>query len=109
MRRSLRHPIVPRNEPHVAAAFAGVTLIAFVMQKTLQRLEQKRPESALISISGLNETAFDYSAKKILSEILCVRDGIALPADKSENRSPINLAKLGKRSLRLLFIRCGVR
>src|SRR5215831_14347726 len=79
------------------------------MQKALQSLEQERPESPLISISGLNETSLDNPAKKFLSQILCVRDGVALPADERENWSPVNFAQLGKRSLRLRFIRCRVR
>lgn len=85
-----------------------LTLIALVVQKTLQGLEQKRPKSPLISISGLNQAAFDDFAKKFLSQILCVRYRVALTADESENGSPVDLAKLGKRSLRFLFIRCRV-
>lgn len=81
-----------------------VTLIVLIAQETLQRLEQERPESPLISVSGLDEPAFDYPAKEFLSEILRFRNGVALPADKSENRPPVDFAKLGKRILRLLFI-----
>jgi hypothetical protein len=57
----------------------------------------------------LNETTFNDSAKEFLSEILRVRNGVALAADERENWPPINFAKLGKRSLCFLFITGRVR
>jgi hypothetical protein len=86
-----------------------VTLIALIVQETLQRLQQKRSESPLTSISGLNETTSNDSAKEFLSQILRVRNGVALSADERENWPPINFAKLGKRSLCFLFITGRVR
>src|SRR5215469_10743715 len=86
-----------------------MTLVALIVQETLQRLQQKCPKSPFVSISGLNETTFDHSAKKILGQILCVRNGVALAADKSENWSPVNLAKFGEGSMGLRFIACRFR
>src|SRR5439155_15970763 len=74
------------------------------MQKTLQLLEQKGPETSSVSISRLKETAFEHLGEKVLSQILCVGNGAALAADESEDWSPVNFAKLGKCSLRLRVI-----
>ena len=46
--------------------------------------------------------AFKQHNKKILGEILCVRNGVAVSADEGENRSPVNLAKLAERIARRL-------
>jgi hypothetical protein len=79
-----------------------------IVQKALHGLKQKRPESPLVTIGGLHEATFDDLAKKFLGQILCVRNGVALTADESENGSPVNFAKLGKGSVRFLSIRCRV-
>jgi hypothetical protein len=57
----------------------------------------------------LKETAFDYSGKKVLGQILSVWNGMALAADESENWSPVNFAKLGQCSLRFRIIAPEVR
>src|SRR5262249_14385642 len=68
-----------------------------------------RSKSSLSPICRLHEATFDDLAKKFLRQILCVRNGMALPADECENGSPVNFAKLGKGSVRFLFIRYRVR
>jgi len=86
-----------------------VTLIHLIVQETLQRLEQKGSESAFISISGLDKTAFNDPAKEFLSQILRVGNRMTLPANERENWPPINFAKLRKRILCFVFIAGRVR
>src|SRR5438067_3635046 len=52
----------------------------------------------------LEKTAFKHHDKKILRQVLCVGDGMALAADKGKNRSPINFAKVGERFAGLLLV-----
>jgi len=47
--------------------------------------------------------------KKILRQVLSVGDGMALVADKSENRPPINFAKLGERFAHFLLAAVRIR
>src|SRR5437899_13105369 len=52
---------------------------------------------------------FKHHYKKILRQVLSVGDGIALVADESKNRPPINFAKLGKRFAHLLLAAFRIR
>src|SRR5512132_1689229 len=79
------------------------------MQETLQRRKQKGAEPAFVSISRLKKSPFEHLREKLLSEILGVRNGVALPADESENWSPVDCTELGKCSVRLSFIGFRVR
>ena len=54
-------------------------------------------------ISELEQVPLKHHDKKILSEILRVGSGMAVPANKSEHRSPITFAKLIKRLARFLL------
>jgi hypothetical protein len=46
----------------------------------------------------------EHRNEKILREILSVGNGIAAPADESENGPPISSAKLGERVAHLLLV-----
>jgi hypothetical protein len=89
---------------YVTATFPSVTLRAGIVQEILQRLEHKRTELSTIPIGTLEELTLYYHGEKILCQVLSVGDRVALAADESENRSPINFAKFGKGSVRLLFV-----
>src|SRR5213596_1015396 len=52
----------------------------------------------------LEKTAFKHHDKKILGQVLCIGDGMALAADKSKNRPPINFAQVGERFAGLLLV-----
>jgi hypothetical protein len=89
---------------YVTATFPSVTLRTGIVQEILYRLEYKRTELSTIPIGALEELIFYYPGKKILCQVLGVGDRAALAEDESENRSPINFAKFGKGSVRLLFV-----
>src|SRR5215216_4911851 len=88
----------------IATALVRMTFVPFVVQKTLQCCTQKRSKSSSVSVSGLKKTPFEHLRKKFLSQILGIGNGVTLAAGESEHRSPVNLAKFGKRSLCLRFI-----
>src|SRR6266403_5676659 len=100
MRRGLRHPFVPRNKFYVAAAFARALPDCVVDQKILQRLEQQRPEASAAGISAFENVAVKNHEKKILGQVLRVRNGVAAAANERENRSPISFAQIGQRLAR---------
>ena len=74
------------------------------MQEILQDLEHERTEPSATPIGTLEETTFKHHYKKILCQVLGIGDGMAPPADESENRSPINFAKLGERFAHRLLV-----
>ena len=94
---------------HVATAFPRAPTLGGIAQEILQRPEHERTESSAIPIGTLKELTFKHHNEKILGEILCVGDGMALVADESENRPPINFAKLGERFARLLLAAFRIR
>ena len=94
---------------HVATAFPRTTPLGGIVQEILQRPEHERTEPSTTPIGMLKETTFKDHNEKILGEILRVGDGMALVADESENRSPINFAKLGERLARLLLVASRIR
>jgi hypothetical protein len=94
---------------YIATAFPCVKLLGGIAQEILQRLEQERSESAAIPIGALKEFTFKHGNEKILGEILCVGNGMALLADESENRPPINFAKLGERFTRFVLAAFRIR
>jgi len=94
---------------HVATAFPRVTLCFGIPQEILQRLEYERTKPSAIPIGTLKELTFKHHNEKILREILCVGDRMALVVDESENRPPINFAKLGERFARLLLAAFRIR
>jgi len=93
----------------VATTFPRVTLCFGIPQEILHRLEHERAESSAIPIGTLKELTFKHHNEKILGEILCVGDGMALVVDESENWPPINFAKLGQRFARLLLAAFRIR
>jgi hypothetical protein len=74
LRRRFRHPIVPGNKFHAAAAFVSMSFLRGVNEKILERPEQERTEPAAISIGVLQPVFLNYCHKKILREILGVLD-----------------------------------
>jgi hypothetical protein len=80
-----------------------VKLLGRIAQEILQRPEHKRTESSAIPIGALKELTFKHGNEKILRQVLSIRDGMPLLADESENRPPINFAKLGECFSRLLL------
>jgi len=57
----------------------------------------------------VKELTFKHLEKKILRQVLSVGDGMALVADESENRPPINFAKLGERFAYFLLAAFRIR
>ena len=94
---------------HVATAFPRVALRGGIAQEILQRLQHERTKPSTTPIGTLEETTFKHHNKKILRQILGVGNGIALLADESENRPPINFAKLGECFARLLLVAARIR
>src|SRR2546428_5579298 len=101
MRWRLHHPVVPRNELHVAAAFARALSRVRIAQEILERPEQERTEPAAITIGLPEKISFQNDHEKILGQVLGISYRIAALANKSENRPPINPAELGERLARL--------
>jgi hypothetical protein len=56
-----------------------------------------------MGIRQLEQIALKHHHKKILSEILRLRTGMAVPANKSEDRSPITFTKLVESFVRFMF------
>ena len=94
---------------HFATAFPRATLIGGIAQEILQCPEDERTESAAIPIGTLKKLTFKHRNEEILGQVLCIGDGLALAADESENRPPINFAKLGERLARLLLATFQIR
>ena len=94
---------------HVATAFPRATLLGGIVQEILQRREHERTEPSTTPIGRLEETTFKHHYKKILRQVLGVGHGMAPPADESENRSPVNFAKLGERFARTLRVASRIR
>ena len=103
MRRRFRHPIVPGNKLHAAAAFLGMSFLRDVNEKILERPQQERAEPPAVTIGVLQPIVLQNGHEKILSEVLCVLDRKTACVDKGENRSPISTAKLGEGATRLLL------
>jgi hypothetical protein len=57
----------------------------------------------------VKELTFKYLEKKILRQILGVGDRMPLVANESENRPPINFAKLGECFAHLLLAAFRIR
>jgi len=57
----------------------------------------------------VKELTFKHFEKKILRQVLSVGNGMALVADESENRPPINFAKLGERFAHFLLAAFRIR
>jgi len=89
---------------HISSTFPRLPLFGGISQEILQRLKYKRPEAPASRIRTFKDLTLEHHRKKILCEILGVGNGIAKATNESENRSPINLAELGERGLRFLFV-----
>jgi hypothetical protein len=94
---------------HVATTFPGVTFVYGVVQEILQCLKHQRTEPPSAPIGPLQKPTFQHHGEKILCQVLCVRDGVALAADEREDWPPIDFAKLGKGGMRLLFVTVRIR
>jgi hypothetical protein len=94
---------------HIATAFPSVAFVHGVVQEILQRLKHERTESAPAPVGPLQEPTFQYHGEKILCQILGIRDGVALAANKREDWPPINLAKLSKGGMGLFFVTIRIR
>jgi hypothetical protein len=79
------------------------------VQEILQRLEHERTEPSATLVGALEKTTFEHHNEKILGEVLGLRDRVALAANESENRPPINFAKFRKGSARLLLVTSRIR
>ena len=87
-------------------AFARALPDCVVDQKILQRLEQQRAKPAATGIRAFEKITFKNHEKKILGQVLRVRDGVTAAANERENRSPISFAQIGQCLARLRFA-CG--
>ena len=72
-----RHPIVPGDKFHIAAAFASAAFLSGVNEKILERLEQERTEPAAIGVGVLEPVVVQYHQEKILSKVLRIFHGMA--------------------------------
>ena len=104
MRWRLRRPFVPGNNLHVSTAFPRETICCGIPQEILQRPEYERTEPSATRIGTLQHLTLKDHNEKTLREVLSIGNGVALAADESENRSPINFAKLGQRFVRLFLV-----
>src|SRR3954447_23773752 len=65
-------------------------------QEIFHRPQQERAEAAAIGIGGLKKVSLHNHEEKILGEVLGIGRGITATINESEDRPPIDLAKLGK-------------
>ncbi|SRR6266480_7355630 len=94
---------------HIAATFARSLFVSGIVQKIVERFEQEGPKTSAIRVRALEEMTFKEHNKKILGKILCIRNRVTVPADESENRSPVGLAKLTQCIARSLSADATVR
>ena len=78
----------------LAATFMPALFGRGVNQKICQRLQEERPEPTAVRIGNLKKISFHDHDEKVLRQILGVGPGITEAIDKSEDRAPVNLAKL---------------
>ena len=98
-----RHPLIPRNELKLASAFARLLPLERVIEKILERFEQKRAKAAAAFIRLLEPAALEDHDKEVLGEILSIFCGIPAPANKGEDGPPVSPAELGQCLARLLL------
>jgi len=94
---------MPRDELNIAAPLARMPFIRGVVQEVPERLEQERPEPAAGGIGVPEPVTFEYHNEKILGKVLRVLRGVATPADKREDGTPIEPAEFRKGIARLLL------
>jgi len=101
MRGRFGHPVVPGNELYVTAPLPGEGPGVCVDEKILDGFEKKRTESAAFTICLLKKITLQDNDKKILSQILGIGNRVTFTTDESENRPPIDTAKLSECVARL--------
>jgi len=101
MRGRLGHPVVPGNELYVTASLPGEGPGVRVDEKILDGFEKKRTKSAAFTICLLKKITLQDNDKKILSQILGIGNRVTFTTDESENRPPIDTAKLSECVARL--------
>src|SRR5438045_6470644 len=70
--------------------------IVGIGQEIIQRSQQQRTKASARRIRRLKKFSLHDHQEKILGQVLRVRGGITAAIDEAENRTPINLAKLGE-------------
>src|SRR5258707_5357366 len=89
--------VVDRHNSMTAASFEPVSPIVLVVQKILQRAEQKCTEPAFLLICATQRIFFQQMGKKPLDEILRFRRSVTPKSQKGVKGWPIRLAEIGKR------------
>jgi len=67
-----------------------------IEQEIFDRPQQKGTEAAAVGIGKLEKVSLHDHEEKILGQILSVRRGITAAINEGKDRSPIDLAELGK-------------
>src|SRR5712691_8176753 len=89
--------LVDRHNSMTAASFEPVSPIVLVVQKILQRAEQKCAEPAFLLICAAQRIFFKQMGKKTLDEILCFGRCVTPKSQKGIKRWPIRFTEIGKR------------
>src|SRR6266446_3533066 len=89
--------LVDRHNSMTTASFEPVSPIVLVVQKILQRAEQKCAEPAFLLICAAQRIFFKQMGKKTLDEILCFGRRVTPKPQKGVKGWPIRFAEIGKR------------
>jgi hypothetical protein len=74
---------------HRTAAFQGCSFVRGVMQKILNRFEEKRAKATAATIGLAQPVGLQNHEEEILGQILGIRSGVSLPANVGKNRMPV--------------------
>src|SRR6266853_226356 len=89
--------LVDRHNSMTAASFEPVSPIVLVVQKILQRAEQKCTKPAFLLICAAQRIFFEQMGKKTLDKILRFGRSVTPKSQKGIKRWPIRFTEIGKR------------
>src|SRR6266403_768071 len=89
--------LVDRHNSMTAASFEPVSPIVLVVQKILQRAEQKCAEPAFLLICATQRVLLKQMGKKTLDKILRFGRSVTPKSQKGIKRWPIRFTEIGKR------------
>jgi hypothetical protein len=92
-----RHPFIPGDKLEIAPAFARLLPLERMIEKILERLEEKRAKAAAAFVRLPKPVALQDHDKEILSKILRIFGGIPAPADEGKDGAPVSPAEFGQR------------
>src|SRR4029077_19369216 len=89
--------LLNRHTARTTASFEPATPIVLVIQKILQRAEQKCTEPAFLLICATQRIFFQQMGKKTLNKILRFGRSVTPKSQKGVKGWPIRFAEIGKR------------